>query len=260
MYSARDIGVHAQARPLTRERRTVSVGQVAALLEHRLYLSEPTPQAVREGCAFAIRHGLSAVIARPEVVPTVGLQLAGTPVGVVTVPGWRNDDVEPLTTQALLAEGRRLAAEGATDLATVADLERLKADDGRRFADDVTALVDAVHAGGARVRVVLDTDGLTADATEAACELLGSTGAWLVQGGSWHGARTCLSRIQLIRAALPERVRLKWTFPVRSLDSMLICIAEGVDRFNGDPDSLLKEATRRAATGPLIVPVRDVDY
>jgi deoxyribose-phosphate aldolase len=231
------------------------------MLEHRLYLLEPTRQAVHDGCALAIRHGLSSVIARPEVVATVGLHLAGTSVGVVSVPGWRNGDVEALATNALLAEARRLAADGATDLAMLANVERLKADDGRRFADEVTALVEAMQACGARVRVVLDTDGLTPDGTAAACELLGATGAWLVQGGSWRGrARTGFSRIQLMRAALPDEIRLKWTFPVRSLDTMMVCIAEGVDRFNGDPESILKNVERRTASGPLIVPVRETDY
>jgi hypothetical protein len=112
-----------------------------------------------------------------------------------------------------------------------------------------------------RACVVLDTDGLTPDATAAACELLGATGAWLVQGGSWRGtARTGLSRIQRMRAALPDDVTLKWTFPVRSLDSMMICIAEGIDRFNGDPESILKDATQRIARCPLVVRVRELDY
>jgi deoxyribose-phosphate aldolase len=197
----------------------------------------------------------------PEDVPTVRWHLAGMPVSVVTLPGWCNADVEPLATKALLAEARRLAGEGATDLGVVANRERLMSDNGRGFADDVTALVEVMQPRDVRVRVILDTCGLTADAIVAACELLGTTGAWLVQGGLWIGARTGLSQIQLMRAALPEAVRLKWTCPVRSLDAMLICIAEGVDLFNGDSTSLLKEAARRNAAGcPLVVPVRGVDY
>jgi deoxyribose-phosphate aldolase len=188
--------------------------------------------------------------------------LADTSVGLVTIPGWRREcDIEPLDTKALLSEARRLTSWGATDLGMVADRERLEPDDGRRFADEVTALVEAVHGCGARVRVVLDTDGLTPDATAEACELVGATGAWLVQGGSWRGtARTGLSRIQLMRAALPDEVTLKWTFPVRSVASMLICIAEGIDRFNGDPESILEDAARRIELCPLVVPVRELDF
>lgn len=260
MCAVCDDTTHGPAGPLTRARRTLSVGEVAARLEHRLYIWEPTQQTLRDGCAFAVRHGLSSVIALPADVPVVGLHWAGTSVGVVTIPGWRNGDVEPLATRVLIAESRRLAAEGASDIGVVANVDRLRVDDRRRFADDVTALVQAMQGCGARVRVILDTDGLTPDATAAACELLGATGAWLVQGGSWAGVRTGLSRIQLMRAVLPVEIRLKWTFPVRSLDSMMICVAEGVDRFNGDPESLLKDAARSIAAGPLVVPVRGVDY
>jgi deoxyribose-phosphate aldolase len=239
----------------------LGLGEVAARLEHRLYLSGSTPQSLRDGCALAVRRGLSSVVALPGDVPAVGLHLAGTSVGVVTLPGWsKGGDVEPLSTRALIAESRRLAAEGASDIGLLATAERLGADGGRRFADDTRALVEAMGACGVRVRVVLDTDGLTPADTAATCERLGATGAWLLQGGSWAGKRTGLSCIQLMRAALPAEIRLKWTFPVRSLDSMMICIAEGVNLFNGDPDSLLTEAERRTAVAPLLVPVRGVDY
>lgn len=260
MREARDTGTPDPASPLV-NRRTMRVADVAARLEHRLYLSDPTRRAIQDGCALAIRHGLSSVIARPEVVAGASLYLSGTSVGVVTVPGWCDDDVEPLATKALLAEARRLATDGATDLGMLANAERLRGDGGQQFADDVSALVVAMHAFGTRVRVILDTDGLTPEVTTATCQQLGATGAWLVQAGSWWGtARTGLSRLQLMRAALPAAVSLKWTFPVRSLDSMMICIGEGVDRFNGDPESLLKHAERRAASGPLIVPDPETDY
>jgi deoxyribose-phosphate aldolase len=252
----------SMARPSTRERRTLSVADVAARLEHRLYLSEATPRSVRDGCALAVRHGLSSVIARPQHVRAAGLAVIGTSVGVVTMPGWRRDcEVEPLATKVLLEEARRLTDWGATDMGMLATVDRLTADGGRRFAEEVTGLVETMQACGARVRVILDTDGLTPEATAATCELLGATGAWLVQGGSWRDtARTGLSRLQLMRAALPAEVALKWTFPVRSLDSLMICIAEGVDRFNGDPESVLQDAVRRIARCPLVVPVREIDY
>jgi deoxyribose-phosphate aldolase len=174
--------------------------------------------------------------------------------------GWRNGEVEPLAATALRAEAERLVAEGATDVGVLANVERLEADRGRLFANEVTALVEVVQACGARVRVVLDTDGQAPAATAVACELLGATGAWLLQGGSWRGGRAGLSRIQVMRAALPNEVRLKWTLPIRTLDSMMIGIAEGVDLFNGDPKSLLEDAAHRVSARRLVVPARGVDY
>jgi signal peptidase I/deoxyribose-phosphate aldolase len=257
--ATRDSWTHTRA-PRVRQRQALTVGGVAARLEHRLYTSEPTRQGLEDGCELAIRHELSSVIVPPDLVPPVGLHLAGTSVGLVTLVGWRNGEVETLAGTALRAEARRLVAEGATDVGVLASAARLEAECGRLFANEVRALVEVVQAGGARVRVVLDTDGQTPADTTAACELLGATGVSLVQGGSWCGGRTSLSRVQLMRAALPDEVRLKWTLPVRRLDSMMIGIAEGVDLFNGDPESLLDDAAQRVAARPLLVPERGVDY
>ncbi|WP_406830509.1 hypothetical protein ABEG17_16140 [Pedococcus sp. KACC 23699] len=241
-------------------RRPISLGEIASRLEHRLYLTEATPKAIGEEYALTTRHGLSSVIVRPEVVSTVGLRSAGTLMGIVSVPGWCENDVRPLSTHELLTEARRLVGDGATEVGLLADASRLKGDQGLRFVDSASSLVGAMRDHGARVRVVLDTDNLTPDDTVAVCHRLASTGAWLVQGGSWLGARTSLTRIQLMRGSLPPHVRLKWTSPIRTLDAMLICIAEGVDRFNGDPATLLSEAARRIELGSLVVPVRGVDY
>ena len=93
--------------------------------------------------------------------------------------------------------------EGATDVGLLADASRLKGDQGQRFVDSASSLVDTMRDHGARVWVVLGTDRLTPDDTVAACHRPAGTGVWLVQGGSWKGARTSLTRIQLMRKSLP---------------------------------------------------------
>ncbi|MEW1953437.1 hypothetical protein [Terrabacter sp. NPDC080008] len=205
MSTAHEMTTHGSG-PFAVERRLLSVGEVAARLEHRLYASGETCQDVDEGCAYAVCHGLAGVVVLPGFVATAGARLAGTSVGLVTIPGWRSGGaVESLCTSALLAEAGSLADQGATDLGMLADADRLVADGGQRLVHDVSALVEAMQSRNVRVRVILDTDGLTPHAAATSCELLGSTGAWLVQGGSWRGARTGLSRIQLMRADCPMR-------------------------------------------------------
>jgi deoxyribose-phosphate aldolase len=48
--------------------------------------------------------------------------------------------------------------------------------------------------------------------------------------------------------------------PVRSLDAMLLCVAEGVGRFNADVQHIMATAQLRAQFGPLIVPLPGLDY
>ncbi|HEV7145882.1 MAG TPA: hypothetical protein VGN48_02670, partial [Pedococcus sp.] len=89
---------------------------------------------------------------------------------------------------------------------------------------------------------------------------VGDAGAWMVQGGSLSGKRARFSELEVLRGALPSEVIVKWMQPVRSLDAMLLCIAEGVGRFNADVEDILATAQLRAQSGPLMVPLPGWDY
>lgn len=111
-----------------------------------------------------------------------------------------------------------------------------------------------------RVRVILDTEELTSQRITMTCAQVVEAGAWMVQGGSWRGPRTGFTQVALMRKALGPDVLLKWTQPVRSLETMLLCVAEGVGRFNGDVDLLMAAAQRGTELGPLSVPLAGTDY
>jgi deoxyribose-phosphate aldolase len=55
-------------------------------------------------------------------------------------------------------------------------------------------------------------------------------------------------------------VPLKWRHPVRSLNVLLLCLAEGMDRFNGDVEQLLAQLREGNRAAPVQVPEPGVDY
>ncbi len=124
----------------------------------------------------------------------------------------------------------------------------------------LAAVSRAVTLHRGRVRALVNCDGMRPEELYSACRMLDDAGVRLVQGGSWRGDRTGLSQIEVMRQALPRAVQLKWTNPVRSVEVMLICIAEGVGRFNADVTTLLAAADRRSHLAPLMVPVPTLDY
>ncbi|MGZ4553618.1 MAG: hypothetical protein ACXVXQ_09040 [Mycobacteriaceae bacterium] len=128
------------------------------------------------------------------------------------------------------------------------------------MADQVTIVAEAVGRHAARVRLLLDTTSMTEAKISSCCARVAAAGAHLVQGGTFRGDRTGFSHIELMRAALPPAVLLKWTHPISTLETMLVCIALGVDRFNGDPAALLAAAQRSAATAPLTLPKQGLDF
>ena len=81
-----------------------------------------------------------------------------------------------------------------------------------------------------------------------------------MQGGSFHGDRATVTQIEVMRDALQGGVLLKWTQPVRSVEMMLVAMALGVDRFNGNIPDLLSSAKLSSATAPLMLPIYGVDF
>lgn len=246
-----------QARKLAR--RQLSVADVAAHLEHRLYALPPTPDAIRRGCANAVRDGFAAVICRPERVAEAARNLDGTGVPVVTAVGWNLPDSAALDTPTMLEEANALAAQGASEVALVATQARMEGG-GVAFTRQTAALVAAMTQRDVRVRVILDTEQLAPEHITLACRQASEVGVSMVQGGSWRGQRTGFSQVEMMRDALGPDVLLKWTQPVRSLETMLVCIAEGVGRFNGDVDRIMASAQYSARLGPLTVPLPGTDY
>lgn len=241
-------------------RLEISSAQLAASLDSRLYDERLSERDIAVGCAKACHWGLASVIVRPEHLPAATSVLAGSKVGIATALGWNEDDSEPTHPMAMLDEAHALAAAGATELGVVASSRRLAADHGALFRETLDGLVTAMTPLGVRLRLIADTESLTYAQVRDAC--IGATDAyvWMVQGGSWRGRRAGLTEIQLMRSALPSDVLLKWTEPVRRVETMLLCIALGIDRFNADVDELMQSAIRSEWHGPLTIPQPGVDF
>ncbi|WP_457255118.1 hypothetical protein [Pedococcus sp. P5_B7] len=242
-----------------RSRRRLSVADLAAHLDHRLYGQPAVPGATRQGCAKAAQAGFAAVICRPERVAEAARELSGTAVAVVTAVCWDTPGTTHLDTDSMLSQALTLADHGANEVALLATKERM-APSGAEFERQINALVACMGKRDVRVRVILDTEYLTRHDIATACRQATDAGVWMAQGGSWRGPRTGFTQVEAMRDSLGADVLLKWTQPVRSLQTLLLCIAEGVERFNGDVDQLMAAARRSAAAGPMIVPLPRTDY
>jgi deoxyribose-phosphate aldolase len=180
-----DVRAEINARKLVR--RELSVADVGAHLEHRLYCLPPTPDAAERGCADAARDGFAAVICRPERVAEAAQHLAGTGIPVVTAVGWDVDDSVALDSTTMLAEAVALAAQGANEIALVASLARLEGA-GTAFARQTATLVEAMATRDVRVRVILDTEQLGAEQITLACRRARDAGSRWCRAGLGVGS------------------------------------------------------------------------
>ena len=241
-------------------RETVTVQSLAARLEHRLHWEELDQEQLASGCAFAVESGLAAVLCRPEHVALAAGHVAGSGVDVVTALGFHDTSSPQRVPAALADEAALLASQGADEVSLIAAPGTMTDAGVDLLVDQIQTVRNTLSDRRTTVRVLLNTIGMGSDEVWRACEAMATAGASLVQGGSFRGDRTPFSQIEAMRAALPAEVLLKWTQPVRSVETMLVCIALGVDRFNGEPSDLLAAAARNSRIAPLSLPIPDIDF
>ena len=241
------------------EREVVTRESLAGALEHRLHGPEVDQGGLRRGCDYAAEVGLAAVLCRPEHVATAARRLTGTGTAAVTALAFHARSSQRHDPVDLAAEAIQLVSVGASEVALVVAPGR-EDDCLHLIAEQVDAVIEAVTPQAGQVRVLIDMTDASKDQMTACTALVGAAGAVLVQGGSFRGDRATFSQIEAMRHTLSATVLLKWTQPIRSVEMMLVCMALGVNRFNGDVPTLLAEAKRSTQRAPLMLPIYGVDF
>lgn len=242
------------------EREVITPQGIAERLEHRLHWPYVDADQLMQGCEYAAEAGLGAVLCRPEHVRAAARHVGGTATGAVTALAFHDTTHKPHRPADLATEAAELVSVGATEVALIVAPGFAHGDCLNLLKEQVCAVVEVVTSEGAGLRVLLDTTGVTNPQVSSYTGVAGRAGVCLIQGGSFRGDRATFSQIETMRDALPGTVLLKWTQPVRSVEMMLVSMALGVDRFNGDIPTLLSAAKRSSELGPLMLPVHGVDF
>src|SRR6186997_3699777 len=107
----------------------------------------------------------------------------------------------------------------------------LKSGRGHDVEEDIRAVVDVSHAGGAIVKVIFENAYLTDDEKVRACRLTESAGGDFVKTSTGFAPTgATLDDLRLMRANTSAHVQVKAAGGVRTLDALLEVMAVGVTR------------------------------
>jgi deoxyribose-phosphate aldolase len=224
----------------------VTVAAVAALIDHAVLKPELTDAAVAAEVDVAARWGVFSVCVRPSDVPRSVARLAGSGVLTGTVLGFPHGTT---STAAKVAEARRALDDGAAELDMVLHIGRLLSGDTEAVRDDIAAVV--AEARGHVVKVILETVFLDdAAITAGSLAALDAGAAFVKTSTGFAGGGATMHDLAVMRAAVGDRMRIKASGGVRSLDTLLAMRAVGVDRFGTSAtDTILRDVERLVATG-----------
>jgi deoxyribose-phosphate aldolase len=222
---------------------------IAGLIDHTLLKPEATPAQVETLCAEAARFRFASVCVNPGFVPLCARLLKGSPVAVCTVIGF---PLGATTTKAKVFEAAQAAANGARELDMVIPIGRLKAGELREVAEDIAAVVEAGHAAGALVKVIIETSLLSDEEKVAACLLAARAGADFVKTSTgFAGGGATAADVALMRRTVGPEVGVKASGGVRTLADAQAMVAAGADRIGASAGvAIVREAEGERPTAP----------
>jgi len=231
----------------------ISAKDIAKMIDHSVLNPSMTEQDIVEGCATARKYGVASVCVKPSFLSTVKRELEGSDVMLTTVIGFPHGSN---ATEVKVFEAEGALALGCDELDMVLDIGKLMGGDYGYVERDIAAVAEVTHRAGAILKVILENAYLSDKLIVKACKIAESAGADFVKTSTGYASSGALvPDLRLMRASVGEKVRVKASGGIRTLDAALAARAAGAVRLGTTSTAaIMGEAYEREAAGTLCEP------
>jgi deoxyribose-phosphate aldolase len=200
---------------------------VAGLIDHTLLKSEATAEQIVRLCEEAAGYNFAAVCVNPWWIGLAVSVLRGTQVRTATTIGFPLGANHTTVKRFEASEAVRL---GATELDMVMNIGALKSGDRQAVLNDMAAVVQVAHAGGAAVKVILETPLLTLEEKILACQLSLTAKADFVKTATGFFGSATPEDVSLMRGVVGIHAGVKASGGIRAAANALAMIEAGANR------------------------------
>lgn len=199
---------------------------IAHLIDHTLLKPDATAGQIEQLCQEAIAYEFASVCVNPTWVPLVAELLADARPAVCTVIGFPLGANLPAVKAF---EAQTCIAQGAQEVDMVINIGALKSGDLALVERDIAGVVQA--AGGATVKVIIETALLTEAEKIRACELAQTAGADFVKTSTgFSGGGATVADIELMRRVVGPDMGVKASGGIHTASDARALIAAGATR------------------------------
>lgn len=218
------LGLNSKEEPVTE----LSSQQLAGMIDHTILAPNASEADVLRLCAEAREHGFASVCVNPVWASVVAKALEGSkslPCVVVGFPfGASASDVKAF-------EAKTAVEAGAREVDMVINIADAIAENRDALVADIRAVAEATHAGGAGLKVIIETSYLSDAQKVLACEAAVEAGADFVKTSTgYSSAGATVEDIALMRKTVGPNVGVKASGGIRDRATALAMIEAGASR------------------------------
>ena len=201
---------------------------IAKAIDHSLLRPELDDAFVEGGCRLALEYDVASVCVRPADVARARAILAGSDVAVGTVIGFPHGGH---LSKVKAAEAQAATADGAVELDMVVNIGKVLSGDWGYVRDDIAAVVEPAHRGGAKVKVIFENCFLKDEHKVQLCRICGEVRAdWVKTSTGYAETGATIEDLKLMRECSPAWVQVKAAGGVRTFERLMEVRAIGVSR------------------------------
>jgi deoxyribose-phosphate aldolase len=201
--------------------------EVASAIDHTLLKSESTQDQIATLCREAAHFNFAAVCVNPWWISMAASLLRGTPVKVATTIGFPLGANHTTVKRFEAEEAIRL---GASELDMVMNIGALKSGDRQSVQNDIAAVVEVGHAGGAIVKVILEMPLLSLEEKILGCELSLAAKADFVKTATGFFGGATADDVSLMRGVVGNRAGVKASGGIRTAAAAQAMLEAGANR------------------------------
>ncbi len=225
---------------------------LAKMIDHSLLNPTLNTDAFEEGCRLALAYDVASVCIMPYYLRRCAELLRGSNVKASTTIGFPHGGH---TTAIKVAEVKQALADGGQELDMVVNISKVLSGDWTYVRDELRALTDATHQGGAKLKVIFENCYLNDEQKIRLCESCTEAGSdWVKTSTGYGSGGATMEDLQLMRKHAGPKVQVKAAGGVRDLDALLKVRELGVTRCGATRTAtMLDECRKRLGLEPISV-------
>jgi deoxyribose-phosphate aldolase len=223
---------------------------LAKMIDHSLLNPTLAASDLDAGCKLALAYDVASVCILPYYLQRCAEILRGSTVMASTTIGFPHGGH---TTAIKAAEAKQAVADGGQELDMVVNISQVLTGAWDDVKQDIAAVIQAAHDGGAKVKVIFENCYLHEAHKIKLCEICGELNAdWVKTSTGYGTGGATLDDLVLMRKYAPPHVQVKAAGGVRDLDMLLKVRDLGVSRCGASRTKEMLDECRQRLSLPAI--------